>query len=129
VPFTAALLLAALAPLAFVQAAERRSAAVRAAVAGVSILAALLLVARVHGWFASGQLRASTRAALVEAARVTTPLEPVCAGEGERDFVPALAGRAAGEPGVWIPAVYAEEWARRDRRPCRVRLDALRTPQ
>ena len=62
------LLLAALAPLAFVQAAERRSAAARAAVAGVSVLAALLLVARVHGWFASGQLSERTRAALARAA-------------------------------------------------------------
>ena len=129
VPFAASLLLAALAPLAFVQAAERRSAAARAAVAGVSVLAALLLLARVHGWFASGQLSESTRAALSRAAQVTTPLDAICAGEGERDFVPALAGRRAGEPGVWIPWIYADEWARRERRPCRVRLDDLRAGQ
>jgi hypothetical protein len=113
-------------PLAFVQAAGHRTSAARAAVAGASMLAALLLVVRVHGWFASGQLSEGTRAALARAARVTTPLESICAGEGERDFVPALAGRRAGEPGVWIPRVYADEWARRERRPCRVRLEDLR---
>jgi len=125
-PFAFALLLATLAPLAFVQAAGRRTSAARAAVAGASVLAALLLVVRVHGWFASGQLSEGTRAALARAARVTTPLESICAGEGERDFVPALAGRRAGEPGVWIPRVYADEWARRESRPCRARLEDLR---
>ena len=92
------------------------------AVAGATLLAGLLLVARVHGWFASGQLSERTRTALARVAAVTSPLESVCAGEGERDFVPALAGRRAGEPGPWIPRVYADEWARRERRPCDARL-------
>ena len=127
VPFAFGLLLLALAPLAFVQAAGRRSSAARAAVAGASMLAALLLVVRVHGWFAAGQLSERTRAALARAAEVTTPLDSICAGEGVRDFVPALAGRRAGEPGVWIPWVYADEWARRERRPCRARLEDLRS--
>jgi len=124
-PFLLGLLFAAVAPLAFVQAAERRSPRARAALAGVALVAALLLVARVHGWFAAGQLRETTRAALARAAVVTPPLEPICAAEGERDFVSALAGRRAGEPGVWIPPVYAEEWARRARRPCSTRLESL----
>jgi len=124
-PFALGLTLAALAPLGFLQAAPRRSGAARAA-AGVALLAALLLVARVHGWFASGQLSESTRAALARAAAVTGPLDAICAGEAERDFVPALAGRRAGEPGVWIPAVYADEWARRESKPCRARLETLR---
>ena len=121
-PFAFGLLLAALAPLAFVQAAPRRSAASRAAVAGATLLAGLLLVARVHGWFASGQLSETTRTALARVAAVTSPLASICAGEGERDFVPALAGRRAGEPGPWMPRVYADEWARRERRPCDARL-------
>ncbi len=124
-PFAFFLLLAALAPLAFVQASRRRSRPARAAVAVVPVLAALLLVARVHGWFASGQLSEPSRAALSRAAQVTTPLAVICAGEGVRDFVPALAGRRAGEPGVWIPWVHADEWARRERRACDVRLEAL----
>jgi hypothetical protein len=124
-PLALGLVLAAFAPFAFVQTPERRSKAARAAVAAVSVLAALLLILRVHGWFVSGQLGERTRAALSRAAQVTTPLESICAGERERDFVPALAGRPAGEPGVWIPAVYADEWARRERRPCRARLEDL----
>ena len=121
-PFAFGLLLAVLAPLAFVRTAPRPSAAGRTAVAGATLLAGLLLVARVHGWFASGQLDARARAALSRAAAVTSPIESICAGEGERDFVPALAGRRAGEPGPWIPRVYADEWARRERRPCDARL-------
>ncbi len=126
-PFAFGLLLAALAPLAFVQAAERPSAVSRAALAGVSMLAALLLVVRVHGWLASGQLSEGARAALSRAAAATTPLDSICAGGAERDFVPALAGRSTGEPGPWIPWVYTEEWGRRERRPCRVRLEDSRS--
>ena len=124
-PFALGLVLAALAPLGLLQAAPRRAGAARAA-AGLAGLAALLLVVRVHGWFASGQLGETTRAALARAAAVTRPLDAICAGERERDFVPALAGRRAGEPGVWIPAVYADEWGRRERKPCRARLETLR---
>jgi hypothetical protein len=124
-PFALWLALSALAPLGFLKAAPRRSGAARAA-AGVAGLAALLLVARVHGWFASGQLSETTRAALARAAAVTRPLDAICASEAARDFVPALAGRRAGEPGVWIPVVYAEEWARRERKPCSARLETLR---
>ena len=124
-PFALGLVLAALAPLAFLDSAKYRSGAARAA-AVVAALCALLLVVRVHGWFASGQLSASTRASLARATAVTSPLDAICASEPERDFVPALAGRRPGEPGVWIPAVYADEWLRRDRKPCRVRLEALR---
>jgi hypothetical protein len=37
--------------------------------------------------------------------------------------VPALAGRAAGEPGPWVPTVYVDEWAARAPRPCGARLE------
>lgn len=117
--FAVGLLLAALAPRAFVQAAERRSRAMRAAAASVAVLSTLLLVARVHGWIAAGQLDAATRAALAQASSRAGPLDAVCAADGVRDFVPALAGRRPGEPGVLVPAPYAEEWAARERRPCR----------
>jgi hypothetical protein len=123
--FALGLLLAVLAPLVFVRSAERRSTAARAAAAGVAVLAASLWIVRVHGWVGAGQLSASTRAALSRAAQVTRPLASICAGEGERDFVPALAGRRAGEPGVWIPTVYADEWSRRERQPCDTRLEEL----
>jgi len=123
--FALGLVLAAMTPLAFVHSARRRSAAARAGVAGVALVAALLLVARVHGWLAAGQLREATRAALSHAAQVTEPLDSICAAEGVREFVPALAGRSAGEPGVWVPPVYADEWAERERRPCRARLEHL----
>lgn len=124
-PFAFGLLLAALAPLALGRAALRGTRLDRTALAAVAGLAALLLILRVHGWLASGQLDARTRAALARAAREVAPLAPVCAPEGVRDFVPALAGRPPGEPGVWIPAVYSDEWSRRERRACAVRLEAL----
>ena len=65
------------------------------------------------------------RAALVRLSVETDPLEVVCAPEGARDWVPALAGREAGEPGPWIPPVYADEWAGRVRRPCAARLETF----
>jgi hypothetical protein len=117
-PLALGLLLGAFAPLAFARAAEHPSRAARAAFTAVDGLAALLLVARVHGWFGSGQLDAQALAALTRASQVAAPLESVCAADGERDFVPALAGRRAGEPGPWIPTVYADEWARREPRAC-----------
>ncbi|HXY38342.1 MAG TPA: hypothetical protein VEQ10_01655, partial [Vicinamibacteria bacterium] len=79
----------------------------------VACLATLLLVLRVHGWIAAGQLPAATLASLAEAASATGPLDAICAPEGVRDWVPALAARPAGEPGPWIPAVYADAWAAR----------------
>ena len=83
-----------------------------------ALLATLLLRVRVHRWIAAGQLPAATLSALVEAAARTGPLDAVCAPDGVRDWVPALAARAAGEPGPWIPTVYADAWARRSPRRC-----------
>jgi hypothetical protein len=123
--FAFGLLLAALAPLPFARAARRPAGSGRAALGCVAGLAALLLVLRVHGWIASGQLEERARAALSRAAREAPPLLPVCAPERVRDFVPALAGRPPGEPGAWIPPVYSDEWSRRERRPCAVRLEDL----
>jgi hypothetical protein len=124
-PFALGLVVAALAPLAFLRLAAPRSAGGRLAAAAVAVVGAALLVARVHAWVASGQVLGPTRAALTLAAAATSPLEAVCAPEGARDWVPALAGRAAGEPGPWIPGVYADEWAARVRRPCSARLEAF----
>jgi hypothetical protein len=107
------------------RALARRSRAARVASAAIVALAAPLLVVRVHAWFAAGVLPERTRAALARAAAVTPPLATLCAADGVRDFVPALAGRRAGEPGVWIPAVYAEEWTLRERVACDVQLDEL----
>lgn len=117
------LALAASFPLALVRLAELRSGAGRLATAGLAVVGAALLVGRVHGWIASGQLPALTRDALARAAAGTNPLDALCAPEGVREWVPALAGREAGEPGPWIPPVYAEEWAARPPRPCRARLE------
>ena len=121
--FAVGLALAASFPLALVRLAEPRSRAGRLATAGLAVVGAALLVARVHGWIASGQLPALTRDALARAAAGTRPLDAVCAPEGARDWVPALAAREAGEPGPWIPTVYADEWAARTPRPCGARLE------
>lgn len=88
-------------------------------------VSAVLLVARVGGWIASGQLPARTRAAIARAGAATHAVDSVCAPEGARDWVPALAGRAAGDPGPWIPPVYRDEWAESARRPCAARLEAF----
>jgi hypothetical protein len=80
----------------------------------------------VHGWFASGQLSEATRAALARAAAVTRPLDAICASDTARDFVPALAGRRAGEPGVWIPVVSADVGGGRERLRGGARLEILR---
>jgi hypothetical protein len=85
----------------------------RVAAAALAAFATVLLVARVHGWMASGQLSPNVRTALERVAAETGPLESVCAPQDARDWVPALAGRAAGGPGPWIPPVYADEWASR----------------
>jgi hypothetical protein len=115
-------LLMALAPRAFVSVLASRSRAARPAAAAIAAAAAVVLVVRVHAWFAAGVLPAETRSALARAAAATPPLATICAPSDARDFVPALAGRQAGEPGVWIPALYAEEWTRRERRTCDVQL-------
>ena len=123
-PFAFGLLVAVLAPLACLRIAGPRTSPRRIGVA-VGLIGTLLLVARVHGWIASGQVPPRARDALARVAAATSPLEVVCAPEGVRDWVPALAARAAGEPGPWIPVVYADEWARRTRRPCSARLEAF----
>jgi hypothetical protein len=115
-------LLMALAPRAFVSVLASRSRAARPAAAAIAAAAAVVLVVRVHAWFAAGVLPAETRSALARAAAATPPLATICAPSDARDFVPALAGRRAGEPGVWIPALYTEEWTKRERRPCDVQL-------
>jgi len=117
------LALAAAAPLALVRLTEPRSLAGRLATAGLAAVGAVLLIARVHGWVASGQLPAPTRDALARAAAGANPLNTLCAPEGVREWVPALAGRAAGERGPWVPPVYADEWAARPPRPCSSRLE------
>ncbi len=118
------LVLAALAPLLFLR-LPARSPWGRAATTAVATVATVLLVARVHGWIASGQLSPPVRAALARVAGGTSPMQSVCASEGTLDWIPALAGRAAGEPGPWIPPVYAEEWALRPRRACGAKLDTF----
>jgi hypothetical protein len=123
-PFALGLVLAALAPLLFLRLSEHSRGA-RAATVAVATIATALLVARVHGWIESGQLPLPVRAALARVAGETGALESVCAPEGARDWVPALAGRAAGEPGPWIPPVYADEWSRRLRRRCGARLETF----
>ncbi|HEX9187478.1 MAG TPA: hypothetical protein VGB87_10420, partial [Vicinamibacteria bacterium] len=118
--------LVALAPLACLRlAASATTRRARLALSAVAAAGSLLLLARVSGWVSAGQLPAPTREAMARAAAATSPLEVVCAPDGVRDFVPALAGRAPGEPGPWIPPVYADEWARRAPRPCRARLEAF----
>jgi hypothetical protein len=117
------LALVASAPFALVRMAEPRSRAGRLAAAGLAAVGAALLVARVHGWIASGQLPLSTREALARATAGTNPSDALCAPEGLLDWVPALAGRRAGEPGPWVPPAYADEWAARIRRPCGARLE------
>jgi hypothetical protein len=109
-----------LAPIAARTLLRDRSRLVRS---GVAFVALLLLLVRVHGWFAAGQLDAETRAALAAAAVRVPPLEAICARDDVRDFVPALAGRRAGEPGAWVPPVYSEEWASRKPVPCSTTLE------
>ncbi len=112
-------------PLALVRLAEPRSRAGRLARAGLAAVGAVLLVVRIHGWVGSGQLSARWQEALARASVETRPLDVVCAEGGVRDWVPALAARAAGAPGPWIPPAYAEEWAGRRSRPCGARLEEL----
>jgi hypothetical protein len=119
--FAFAVACASLAPLAFGERSGRRLPVRARAV--VALAAVLLLGARVHAWFKAGELRPEVRAALARAAERVGPLGAICAGEGERDFVPALVGRRAGEPGVWVPAEYSEEWARREAWRCDTALD------
>ena len=121
--FAVGLALVASFPIALVRLADSRWRAGRLAASGLAVVGAALLVVRVHGWVASGQLPALTCDALARAAAATRPLDALCAPEGPRDWVPALAGREAGEPGPWIPTVYADEWAARTPRPCGARLE------
>ena len=64
----------------------------------------------------AGELRADVRAALARAAERVPPLSAICAGDGVRDFVPALdrppRGRARR---LGARRVFTEEWARRGR--------------
>ncbi len=112
------LLLAAAAAPGLGRLAGPLSPARRLAACALALVGSALLVVRLHGWIAAGQLPAATREGLVRTGDVTGPLAVVCAPEGARDWVPALAGRAAGEPGPWIPPAYADEWSRRPFRPC-----------
>ena len=123
VAFAIGLVIAASFPLALVRLADPRRRAGRLAASGLAAVGAALLVVRVHGWVASGQLPAPTRVALERAAAGTRPLDALCAPDGVRDWVPALAAREAGEPGPWIPTVYADEWAARTPRLCAARLE------
>jgi hypothetical protein len=111
---TAGLLTLALAPLVAVPLA--RTGRRKAGAAG--LLAAAVVVVRVHAWMAAGQLSAADEAALRRAAARTPLLEALCASEALRDWVPAVAARPVGEPGPWVPAVYRDEWVSRPRRTC-----------
>jgi hypothetical protein len=90
----------------------------RRATVVLALAAAALLAWRVHVWIAAGQLSPADLAALRRASASTRPLQALCAPESLRDWVPAIAGRPAGEPGPWIPAVHRDEWAARRRDPC-----------
>ncbi len=103
----------------------RPTRATRFARLALLVLGPPLVALRAHGWLASGVLPEPARAALARAAAITSPLSTVCAADGVREFVPALAGRRPGEPGIWIPAVHAEEWTRRERVACDVTLADL----
>jgi hypothetical protein len=116
--FTFGLLLLALGPLLGSRLCGPPGGPWRRPAVAAGVLAAVLLVARLHAWVAAGQLPAAARASLGRAATTTGPLAVLCAPEPLRDWVPALAARAAGEPGPWIPAPYRDEWAARPRRPC-----------
>jgi hypothetical protein len=123
IPFTAGWLALALTPLALLRLDPGR--AHRLPAAALALVGAALLLLRVHGWIAAGQLPAAQHEALVRLRSEAPLLEVVCAADPARDWVPAIGGRTAGEPGPWIPAVYAEEWARGTRRPCGRRLEDL----
>jgi hypothetical protein len=125
--FAIGLLGATLARLVAVRLVPARSRRAGGLVAAACAVSAILLVVRVHGWVAAGQLDPHTRAALLQA-RSGSPVAPLCAPPEVLDWVPALAGRPAGEPGPWIPPVYAEEWLLRPRRVCRDRLWAPPPP-
>lgn len=122
--FAFGVLCASLAPLAFRGRGSRHVSSSRhGAQVSMALAAALLLGIRVHGWFRAGELRADVRAALARAAARVPPLSAICAGDDVRDFIPALIGRRAGEPGVWVPVAYSEEWARRNAWPCATALE------
>jgi hypothetical protein len=121
--FALGVALAASFPLALLRLAEARSRAGRLATVALALVGTALLLARVDGWVASGQLPARTREALARAAAATSSLDALCAPGEARDWVPALAGRAAADPGPWIPRVYADEWAARAARPCEASLE------
>jgi hypothetical protein len=93
----------------------------RAGYWAVVLASGAVLVTQVHRWIASGELPAPARAALERVAVATGPLEVVCADPGLSDWLPAMAGRAPGNP-PWIPGVYAEEWSERPPRDCTVTL-------
>jgi len=95
------------------------------AVFTLGVVSAVVFLVRVDAWIAGGQLPARMQAAIARASAATGPLDIVCGPEGARDWIPALAGRQAGEPGPWIPPVYREEWAQRPRRACAAHLEAF----
>jgi hypothetical protein len=89
------------------------------------LVAGALLVALTHTRIKAGQIPVARQEALNRVAAATSPLDVVCAPLPLLDWVPALVGRAAGEPGPWIPAVYQDEWAARVRRRCQASLATL----
>ena len=93
------------------------TASPRAAVA-VTLVAAGVLAGSVDAWIARGQLDERSRRVLERAGQEADPLEAICAPEALRDWVPALAGRAAAVPG-WLPAVYRDEGEHAAARSCR----------
>jgi hypothetical protein len=93
----------------------------RLALAGC-LFAGALLVAPTHTRIRDAQLPVAGEQALARLAAASGPLDALCAPAPLLDWVPALVGRAAGEPGPWIPAVYQDEWAARVPRRCQVSL-------
>ncbi len=92
------------------------------------VTGAVVLFVRVHGWLTGGQMNPESRLALSHLAEAGRPLEAVCAPEALVDWVPALAGRAAGgwgaeAPRPWVPHVLREEIAGSPVPTCTKKLD------
>ena len=111
------------------------SPAPAAVVAVLAVCAGVLFVLRVHAWLAGGQIPLAGRQALARVARRTSLADAVCAPPGLVDWVPALAGRAVGEPPApsrdprpWVPPALREEAAARPPPPCAKALEGSGRP-
>jgi hypothetical protein len=99
--------------------ATRLTRAAPAVALGISLAAAVVLVARVHRWMAAGQLPPAEHYRLRRAALEAPALAPLCLpGAPPGDWIAAIAQRPPGERAPWIPPVYRDEWDARLVRPC-----------